>query len=314
MECIKRLIVWLRALRLSQWTKNLLIPAAWLFALGDPGQRAMASGWRPVLLMLGMFGSFCLISSAFYLLNDVRDISSDRLHPVKRFRPIAASLISIRAARAMSAFLLVLGFIPSLVMFLRHIDRWPMLAVVIAYSAMQLCYTGFLKRLPYVDVIVIASGFVLRAIAGTTVLGVRLSPWLLLCAFSLSLFLALCKRRHEKLLCEESRPALKMYHLPTIDMLIASSAMVTLSVYVAYTLVPSTIARYECGGALSLTAIPVALGLVRYLWLTYSLADVGRPDKLLLSDKIMWLVLVCYAIIAALVVLPNGIGIVGGIL
>jgi hypothetical protein len=132
---------------------------------------------------------------------------------------------------------------------------------------------------------------------------VRLSPWLLVCAFSLSLFLALCKRRHEKLLCEESRPALKLYHLPTIDMLISASAMMTLSVYVAYTLVPSTIARYGCGEALSFTAIPVALGLVRYLYLTYSSADVGRPDKILLSDKIMWVILICYALVA-LAVLP----------
>lgn len=307
MEYLERLKIWIKALRLGQWTKNLLIPAAWLFALGDPGQRAMASGWRPALLMLGMFGGFCLISSAFYLLNDVRDMASDRLHPVKRFRPIAAGLVSVRAARVMSAFLLAAGLAPSLVMFMRHIDRWPMLAVVTAYSAMQLCYTGYLKRLPYVDVVVVAAGFVLRAMAGTTVLGVRLSPWLLVCAFSLSLFLALCKRRHEKLLCEESRPALRLYHLPTIDMLIASSAMVTLSVYVAYTLVPSTLERYGCGEALSVTAIPVAAGLIRYLWLTYSLADVGRPDRVLLSDKVMWLILVCYAAVAALVILPAGV-------
>jgi 4-hydroxybenzoate polyprenyltransferase len=250
-----------------------------------------------------MFVSFCFISSAFYLLNDVRDIESDRLHPIKRFRPIASARISISSAKIVSAILLVLGFTPSIIMFARHIDRWPMIAVVLAYSAMQLCYTGYLKSLPYVDVVVIAAGFVLRAVAGTEVLGVRLSPWLLVCAFSLSLFLALCKRRHEKLLCEESRPALKLYHLPTIDMLISASAMMTLSVYVAYTLVPSTIARYGCGEALSFTAIPVALGLVRYLYLTYSSADVGRPDKILLSDKIMWVILICYALVA-LAVLP----------
>ena len=134
------------------------------------------------------------------------------------------------------------------------------------------------------------------------VLGVRLSPWLLACAFSLSLFLALCKRRHEKLLSEESRPALVGYHLPTLDMLIASSAMVTLSVYVAYTLVPSTVARYACGENLAFTAIPVGLGLVRYLYLTYARGDVGRPDKILLSDKVMWAILLLYAASAAALV------------
>ena len=85
---------WLRALRVNQWTKNLLIPVAWFFAVSDPTQSALARGWRPALLRLGMFGSFCLVSSAFYLFNDVRDREADRLHPVKRNRPVAAGLIS----------------------------------------------------------------------------------------------------------------------------------------------------------------------------------------------------------------------------
>ena len=92
----------------------MLIPAAWLFALGDPTQRAMAQGWRPVLLMLGMFASFCLVSSAFYLLNDVRDRESDRRHPVKRFRPVAAGLVSPREAAVAAGFLFIAGIIPSL--------------------------------------------------------------------------------------------------------------------------------------------------------------------------------------------------------
>ncbi len=296
-----RVKLWLRALRVNQWTKNVLIPAAWFFAINDPGERSMAVGWRPTLLMLGMFFSFCFVSSAFYLFNDIRDRESDRLHPVKKSRPIAAGLLTPQAAGRMALLCFIVGFIPSLVMFCRHVDRWPMMAVVLGYSAMQLGYSTFLKRLPYVDVATIAAGFVLRAMAGTSVLGVRLSPWLLVCAFSLALFLALCKRRHEKLLCEESRPVLAEYGLPTLDMLIASSAMVTLAIYVAYTLVPETVSRYACGSRLAFTAIPVALGLIRYLQLTYSRADVGRPEKILLSDVFLWLVFVLYAVTAAFV-------------
>ncbi len=251
--------------------------------------------------MLGMFGSFCLVSSAFYLLNDVRDRESDRRHPVKRHRPIAAGLIGPRVALRVAAVCFVLGFIPSVVMFCRHVDRWPMMAVVLVYSLMQFAYSGGLKRVPYVDVVVIAAGFVLRAMAGTTVLDVRLSPWLLACAFSLSLFLALCKRRHEKLVAEASRPALAGYRMPTIDTLVASSAMLTLAVYVAYTLVPETTQRYACGSYLAFTSIPVALGLIRYLQLTYSLADVGRPDRILLSDRILWCVLALYAAVVVTV-------------
>lgn len=295
---IERALVWLKAIRLHQWTKNLLIPAAWFFAACDPGQRALATGWRPMLLMLGMFASFCLISSAFYLLNDLRDREADGRHPVKRFRPIAAGLVSPRTAMLVAAVLFGIGLVPSLVMFARHVDRWPMMAVVLGYSAMQVGYSGFLKRIPYVDVCVIAAGFVLRAMAGTSVLGVRLSPWLLACAFSLSLFLALCKRRHEKLLSEESRAALAGYRMPMLDMLVSSTAMVTLAVYVAYTLVPETVQRYACGTSLAFTAVPVALGLVRYLYLTYSKADVGRPDKVLLSDRLMWAILALYGIVA----------------
>ena len=293
--------VWLKALRIHQWTKNLLIPAAWFFAVCDPTQRAMAAGWRPIVLMAGMFGSFCLVSSAFYLLNDICDRESDRLHPVKRHRPIAAGLISPRSAAAVAGTLFAFGFIPSLVMFARHIDRWPMLAVVLGYSAMQLAYSFFLKRSAYLDVVVLAAGFVLRAMAGTYVLGVRLSPWLLACAFSLSLFLALCKRRHEKLVSEESRPALAGYRMPVLDMLVSSSAMSTLALYVAYTLIPETVSRYSCGSDLAFSAIPVALGLVRYLYLTYSRADVGRPDKVVLTDRVLWLVIASYCAAVALV-------------
>jgi 4-hydroxybenzoate polyprenyltransferase len=293
--------VWLKALRIHQWTKNLLIPAAWFFAVCDPTQRAMAAGWRPIVLMAGMFGSFCLVSSAFYLLNDICDRESDRLHPVKRHRPIAAGLISPRSAAAVAGTLFAFGFIPSLVMFARHIDRWPMIAVVLGYSAMQLAYSFFLKRSAYLDVVVLAAGFVLRAMAGTYVLGVRLSPWLLACAFSLSLFLALCKRRHEKLVSEESRPALAGYRMPVLDMLVSSSAMSTLALYVAYTLIPETVSRYSCGSDLAFSAIPVALGLVRYLYLTYSRADVGRPDKVVLTDRVLWLVIASYCAVAAFV-------------
>lgn len=293
--------VWLKALRIHQWTKNLLIPAAWFFAVCDPTQRAMAAGWRPIVLMAGMFGSFCLVSSAFYLLNDICDRGSDRLHPVKRHRPIAAGLISPRSAAVVAGTLFAIGFIPSLVMFARHIDRWPMIAVVLGYSVMQLAYSFFLKRAAYLDVVVLAAGFVLRAMAGTHVLGVRLSPWLLACTFSLSLFLALCKRRHEKLVSEESRPALAGYRLPVLDMLVASSAMSTLALYVAYTLIPETVGRYSCGSSLAFSAIPVALGLVRYLHLTYSRADVGRPDKVVLTDRVLWLVIASYCAAVALV-------------
>ena len=290
---LERILVWLRAIRVNQWTKNGIVFLSWFFAVADPSQAAMARGIRPFILVAAMAAAFCLVSSAFYLLNDVADFESDRLHPVKRNRPIAARLVSrIDAVRAaLSLFSIALMF-PCYLVF-RHPDRTWGFAVILIYAVMQCAYTGFLKRIPYIDVAVIAAGFVLRAIAGAAATAVRISPWLLGCAFALSLFLALAKRRHEMQVASESRQALKRYHPVVLGVLMFASAAATLAVYTWYTLSPDTVARFGTRN-LALTAVPVALGLARYLHLVYSKADVGRPEKILLSDWPMWLVLAAY--------------------
>ena len=158
--------IWIKALRVSQWTKNAVVFAAWFFAVADKEQAALARGWRPFALVCAMALSFSLVSSAFYLLNDVGDYEADRRHPVKRNRPVAADLISkidaVRAALALFAFGLAF---PCYLVF-RHPDRTWGFAVLLVYTVMQCAYSGFLKRVPYVDVAVIAAGFVLRAVAG----------------------------------------------------------------------------------------------------------------------------------------------------
>ncbi|MCQ2392596.1 MAG: UbiA prenyltransferase family protein [Kiritimatiellae bacterium] len=289
--------VWLKALRINQWTKNAVVFAAWFFAVADASQAAMARGWRPFVLVCAMAASFCLVSSAFYLLNDVSDYEADRLHPVKRFRPIAADLINkIDAVRvALALFALGLAF-PCYLVF-RHPDRTWGFAVILIYTVLQCLYSGLLKRLPYVDVFVIAAGFVLRAVAGAAAMAVRISPWLLGCAFALSLFLALCKRRHEKITAATSRSALEGYHPAVLNVLIGLSALSTLAVYVCYTLAADTVARFGTRG-LAFTGIFVALGLARYLFLVYSRGDVGRPERVLLTDRLLWLVLAGYGLTA----------------
>ena len=288
---------WLKALRVNQWTKNAVVFAAWFFAVADASQAAMARGLRPFLLVCAMAGSFSLVSSAFYLLNDVSDYDADRLHPVKRLRPIAADLISkIDAVRAALA-LFAVGLLFPCYLVLRHPDRTWGFAVILVYTVMQCAYTGFLKKIPYVDVMVIAAGFVLRAVAGAAAMDVRISPWLLLCAFALSLFLALCKRRHEMSVAMASRTALKKYHPRVLDALIGLSAFGSLGIYAQYTLAADTVARFGTR-ALAFTAIFVALGLARYVWLLYVREDVGRPERVLLTDKILWLILVGYGLTA----------------
>ena len=288
-----RAATWLRALRVNQWTKNALVFMAWCFAFADDSQAAMARGWHPFFLVAAMAGSFCLLSSAFYLLNDVSDCDADRRHPVKCRRPVAAGLISkedaVRAALALFACAMAY---PSYLVF-RHPDRTWGFAVILIYVVIQSLYSGVLKRIPYVDVAVIAIGFVLRAVAGAAATAVRISPWLLVCSFVLSLFLALCKRRHEMAVAADSRTALKHYNPLALNILIFISAVATFCVYTCYTLAPDTVARFHTR-ALSLTAGFVGLGVARYLVLVYSKADVGRPEKILLSDRRMWLILLGY--------------------
>ena len=289
--------LWAKALRVNQWTKNAVVFAAWFFAVADKSQAALARGWRPFALVCAMALSFSLISSAFYLLNDVGDYEADRRHPVKRLRPVAADLISkidaVRAALALFAFGLAF---PCYLVF-RHPDRTWGFAVLLVYTVMQCAYSGLLKRVPYVDVAVIAAGFVLRAVAGAAAMDVRISPWLLACAFSLSLFLALGKRKHEKRTAEDSRAALKGYHPRVLDALIALAACGTLAVYTCYTLSADTVARFGTH-ALSATAAFVALGLARYLRLVYGKGDTGRPEKVLLTDKTLWCILAGYGLTA----------------
>ena len=302
---VARLSVWLRALRVNQWTKNAVVFVAWFFAVADPSQAALARGWRPFLLVCAMAASFSLVSSAFYLLNDVSDYEADRLHPVKRNRPVASDLVTkIDAVRAALA-LFAAGLSYPCYLTMRHPDRAWGLAVLLLYTIMQCAYSGFLKRVPYVDVAVIAAGFVLRAVAGAAAMGVRISPWLLGCAFLLSLFLALCKRRHEKALAERSRAALKGYHPAVLDGLIALTAAATVAVYACYTQAADTVARFGTRG-LGATAAFVALGVARYLFLVYRKGDVGRPEKILLTDRLLWLILGGYGLAALGAVLLRG--------
>ena len=295
----ERLLVWARAIRVNQWTKNALVFLGWLFAVADPSQDAHADGWRPFLLVAAMAASFCLLSSAFYLLNDVSDYEADRRHPAKRLRPVAADLVSKIDAVRLALALFAAGLLYPCFLVFRHPDRTWGFAVLLIYALMQCAYSGFLKRIPYLDVVVIAAGFVLRAVAGAAATDVRISPWLLGCAFVLSLFLALCKRRHEKIVAADSRAALQGYHPVVLDALIALTALGTVGAYAWYTLAADTVARFGTRG-LAFTAVFVALGHVRYLFLVYNKADVGRPEKILLSDRLMWLILAGYAASAVL--------------
>lgn len=283
---------WLRALRADQWTKNGVVMLAWFFSVADASQRDIVRGWKSFMLAAAMAGAFSLISSSFYLLNDVSDYDADRLHPVKRRRPIAAGQISRLSAIRVALVLFAAGFAyPALVVMVAP-SRTLAFGTVLAYTVMQCLYTGFLKRVPYLDVATLASGFVLRAVAGAAIISAYISPWLLVCTFTLSMFLAFCKRKNEMEQARESREVLRRYHPRLLSAAIVAAGVASFAEYLAYTLTSAMGRRFPY---LWITSVFVLLGVLRYTFVAWRNGDVGRPEKVLLTDRLLWAILAGYA-------------------
>lgn len=273
---MSRLGTLVRLLRVKQWTKNAVVFAAFVFALGDRNQNLAAwELWKVCLAAL----AFAFVSSGVYILNDLRDAPEDRLHPIKKHRPIAAGAVRPGLALGVAAGLLAAGLG----------GAWrlgpELLGVIGGYFLLQGFYTLWLKHIALVDVVVISLGFVLRALAGALVIHVPISPWLLLCAMLLALFLGLCKRRHEKvnLAGTGTRVALEGYDERLLDLLIAMMAAAALVCYSIYTLWPETVAKFGTQW-LGATIPFVIFGLFRYMDLVYRQDQGDRPEHILLTD------------------------------
>lgn len=272
------------AMRPRQWSKNLLVFAGLVFAakLGDPLR------WLEACVC---FVAYCAISSAAYLANDVRDRQDDRLHPVKRWRPIARGELSARAALILAGALAVLA--PLLVAPLGV----PSVLLVLAFAALQAGYTIRLKHVVLLDVLTISALFVIRAAAGAEAVDVRISPWLLLCTALLALFLALAKRRGELVLVgaghTPGRPVLDGYSLELVDQLTGIVASGTVIAYAVYTLTAGH------SRALLATVPFVVFGVFRYLLLMHRY-DVGEePEQVLLKDVPILLAVAGWIVTAA---------------
>jgi len=254
------------AMRPRQWTKNLLLFAGIVFAakLGDPSRWAAA---------VAAFAAYCAASSAAYLVNDVHDVASDRLHPVKRFRPVARGELGPRAALALAGVLVVaaLALAGSL--------GPASLACLVAFVGLQAAYSLALKAFELVDVIAIAGLFVLRAAAGAIAVDVRISEWLLLCTFLLALFVALGKRRAELgLEGVNARASLSGYSVPLVDQLLSIVAAATIAAYTGYTL-----AAHDTRWLVATIPL-VVYGLFRYLLLLHRRGLGEEPEALLVED------------------------------
>lgn len=278
-------------LRPSQWTKNVVVLAAFFFAFWDRTQSVVLSDLAAVVPALFLF---CVVSSGIYVLNDIKDIEADRCHLLKKLRPIAAGRIPLPKAWRLAILLLCVGGVGSWLL------SKSFAYVVGCYVLIQFTYSFGLKQIALVDVLVIAAGFVLRAIGGAVVLGgVKISPWLLLCTFLLALFLALCKRRHEKVFLnntvDQHRSSLEKYDRHLLDQLIAIVSSATIVSYAIYTLWPETVDKFGTTG-LGFTIPFVVFGIFRYLDLVYRHKQGDRPERILLTDVPLLVNLVLYGI------------------
>lgn len=276
-----------RALRPRHWVKNLFVFAPFFFS----------EGWTkggPFERVVKTFAIFCLLSSAVYLLNDVLDREADRVHPQKRHRPVASGRVPVPLALTVSALLMAgaLAWIAAPGPFGLHSKQ--VFAACGAYLAIQIAYSVWLKRVVILDVMCIASGFVLRLLAGGEAAWVPQSPWILVCTIFLSLFLALAKRRHEVVTlgadAHAHRAILADYPPALLDQLISAATACTLVTYTLYTVDPRTAVAHglvhdgQPAAWLALTVPFVVFGVFRYLYIVYRRDGGGSPTDTVLRD------------------------------
>ncbi len=295
---MRQLLAFLESLRPRQWTKNLVLFAGVIFS-------QTISERESVLRAVAAFAVFCLASGAVYVLNDVADVERDRQHPHKRNRPIPSGRLGEGAAARLAGGL-------ALACLAAAVALGPTFAAVTGlFLLLNILYTHLLKRVVILDVVSIALSFVLRAVGSVEVLrpatpGIRLSNWLLLCTFFLSLFLGFAKRRSEFIKVRpagggETRPVLALYNEGLLNLLIGTTFTMTLAVYTAYTVWPGTVAHFGTTG-LVYTLPFVFYGMGRYLFLVYRGGRGGRPHEILLNDLAIQLAVLGWAVVVFLLI------------
>lgn len=289
--------------RPAQWVKNLFVLAPLIFA-----QRL--DSVPDVLRTLAAFGLFCLLASGAYFVNDALDAPRDRLHPKKARRPVAAGRIGRRAAGlvglAAMAAAIGLAFLIG-----------PALATVLGiYGGQNLLYSLLLKSVAMVDVMVIAIGFVLRAVAGAVAIDVPFSVWLLLCTFFVAMLMAVAKRRAEAAALGDAangtRPALGSFNLSFLDAVLTAMAAATLVSYALYTVSGETVAKVG-GKGLILTMPFVVYGVIRYLQRIFTDSSAENPTSVVLQDRGMQIAVAGWGVLVLVIIYGSGASL-GGLL
>ena len=286
-----------RGMRPGQWSKNFLIFAGLVF----DGQ--LLDGGALLRVCAGLV-LMCMVTSSIYLINDLADLNSDRKHPVKRSRPLAAGQITQKQVLVAAGLLALLALVASF-------RLQPQLTVVLAgYFGLHLLYIRWLRNLPLIDILAITAGFVLRVVAGVVLVQVsNFSPWLYICSALLALFLAIAKRRQELLLLAdqagELRVTFRHYNLALLDDMLRLVTTSTFIAYLLYTVEADTIRVADTKTAL--VTIPFVLyGLLRYLWLIHVRQTLDTPDEILLRDRPLQLAILFWGISFVLILYLPG--------
>ena len=279
-------------MRPEQWLKNgfVLAPIVFSGLVGNP------DAWLRTMLAVA---AFCAASSAVYLVNDVIDREADRSHPIKQNRPIASGEVSVAMAMTVAVILVASALAISV-----WLGGW-FPVVLIAYVVLVLLYSAVLKRAVFLDVLVVAAGFVLRVVGGAVAIDVPVSAWILVVAYLLALYLALGKRRSELVLlgaeAGNHRVVLGHYTLPMVDQAISVVLGATVLAYALYTVAPETVAKVGSEGLLA--TVPIVLyGLFRYLYLLHRHELGGSPTRALLTDRPLLVCVVIWLAVAAAVI------------
>ncbi len=271
MSSLKALI---EAMRPRQWAKNVFVFAPLVFDI---------KLFHPIYLARTVIGFLllCLLSGAVYLINDLADIEKDRQHPRKRNRPLASGRLSPRLAVAAAAVLVLLG-LPAGFLLHPHFG-----VILLIYLLLQIAYSFYLKNLVIIDVLALASGFVLRVAAGIPLVDAeRFSPWIYTCMGLLALFIGFAKRRHELTLMGENanahRESLAEYNLPLLDQLIT---IVTAATLVSYSLYTFSAPNLPPNHLMMFTIPLVVFSVFRYLYLVHVKGMGGEPEEIVLRDR-----------------------------
>lgn len=289
MTWTRRRNAFIHLMRPHQWSKNGVVLAGVVFSgqAGEAGQLL-----RAILAAM----AFCVASSAIYAFNDWHDRAEDHLHPIKYQRPVASGAISPPIALAFSGALLVAACLIALSI------SADLAAIILAYAFLMLAYTLWFRRIAILDVLTIAVGFVLRALAGAVAVSVPLSVWLFVCTLLLALMLGLGKRRHELRMLggrtERRRPSLAGYARFNLDRLMMAIALLTAGAYALYALAVPTYGRDL---AMFVTVPFVVLAIGRYLFLVFRHNLGGAPEMLLVRDRPLFLSIVAWSVATAIV-------------